>query len=33
METLFVRRQDAYLSNAMRAFLDVARAEAGMIAA
>ncbi|EEF26066.1 Nodulation protein W, putative [Ricinus communis] len=25
METLFVRRRDAYLSNAMRAFLDVAR--------
>jgi DNA-binding transcriptional LysR family regulator len=29
METLFVRRRDAYLSNAMRAFLDVARSEAG----
>ena len=28
METLFIRRRDAYLSNAMRAFLDVASSEA-----
>ncbi|WP_336597486.1 LysR family transcriptional regulator [Paraburkholderia bengalensis] len=32
METLFVRRRDAYLSSAMRAFLDVARAQAGATA-